>query len=80
MLRRTFRSDGYLFNLFYLAEKLGKTADELLLGKIVPLSDTELTCWLAYWTVKKEMEEDAEDRASSREAEEEEIFPRMMGQ
>jgi hypothetical protein len=50
-----------LFHLFYLAEALGKTVDELLTGKPQPLSTTELRYWIAYRGYKFEVQNQADE-------------------
>ncbi len=55
-LRRTFRNDAELLNIFCVAETLGKTVDELLTGEPGPISNAELMYWPAYRVVKNELE------------------------
>lgn len=50
--------------LFKTAEDLGKTVDEILTGKRRPMSTTEHRYWLAYWTVKREMELESQANAT----------------
>lgn len=63
---RTFRNNPELLNLFFLAETLGKTVDELLLGRPAPLSDIEFEYWPAYFSFKREQEEKA-SKANSKD-------------
>lgn len=53
----TFRANPDLFNLFHIAETLGKTVDELLNGPPQPLSPLESVYWTVYFSYKAELEE-----------------------
>ena len=63
--RSRFLSDADKFNTFFLAEKLGKTVDELLTGRKRPLSNIEFTRWMAYLSVKAELERQARNKANN---------------
>jgi hypothetical protein len=59
--------------LFFTAETLGKTVDELLLGEVRPMSSTELRYWAAYFIFKNKLQEESYEklRQESQESEEE---------
>lgn len=79
-MRRCFRTDGQVFDLFYLAENLGKTVHELLFGQIVPLSSLESRLWRAFWVVKDELEKEAETKASKDSGKSSSPEHKMLGQ
>jgi hypothetical protein len=62
--RPTFETNPDLFQLFYTAEKLGKTVDELLTGEVRPMSTTEFRYWAAYFVFKNKLETDAHEKAT----------------
>lgn len=64
-LRPTFKNNPQLFNLFFIAETLGKTVDELLLGEPRPLSNIEAAYWPAYSVIKSEFQESANKKSNS---------------
>lgn len=53
----TFRNDPDLFTLFELAERLGKTVNELLSGVVAPISNREVEYWKSFWAYRRELEE-----------------------
>lgn len=78
-LKKTFRNDAELLHLFYLAETLGKTVDELLLGRAVPISNVEMNYWAAYRVIKKELEDEVAEKSSKSSSSNEINIPRHMG-
>lgn len=66
-------------HLFYLAETLGKTVDELLLGKPVPISNVEMNYWAAYRVIKKELEDEVAEKHSKSSSSNNFDIPRHMG-
>lgn len=48
--------DARLFNLYALAEKLGRTVHELETGEVAPLSEQEFIGWQLFWQVRAEIE------------------------
>lgn len=76
-LKRTFRNSPDLFELFFLAETLGKTVNELLTGRSYPISQVEILYWRKYFGIKKDLEEKAakkKHRSSDSGG-----LPKMMG-
>jgi hypothetical protein len=51
--------------LFKTAEGLCKTVDEVLLGRPMPMSNTEHRYWIAYLKVKRELQEEAAEANAS---------------
>jgi len=78
LTRTRFRTDPDLFGVFYLAEKLGKTVFELLFGYVAPISALECRLWPAFWTVKRELEEESEKKSSKGNNESSQF--KMLGQ
>lgn len=60
----TFEADDELYSLFQLAEKLGKTVNELLSGRPQPLSTIEQIYWPSYWKIKAKYTEEANKKNS----------------
>lgn len=61
----TFRTNPELFKLFFTAESLGKTVDELLSGHPKPVTTTELRYWDAYRKVKYDIQQELSDQAQA---------------
>ena len=81
-LRPTFRSDPELLNLFYTAETLCKTVDELLTGEKRPISAAELDYWVAYRSVKQQLMDEESKKANKKGANtapEQKPFKKTMG-
>ena len=77
--RLTFRNDPELLHLFFIAETLGKTVDELLTGKPKPISNVEVDYWYAYRVIKKEIEDEQVSKSSSNESNRLDNMPPHMG-
>ncbi|GAA2554921.1 hypothetical protein GCM10010423_65120 [Streptomyces levis] len=57
--RSGFVRDDILYFSFQLAERLGKTYQELMAGEAGPLAYSELVQWSAYTNVRNAREEEA---------------------
>ena len=66
MLKKVFLLEPSEFFLFQLAEKQHKTVQELLTGKVLPLSHAELIQWYAYYRVKQSKEQQAQRHAEAK--------------
>lgn len=60
--------DGFFANLFIIAEKLGRTVEELLHGSSIykPLSYAEYEGWAALESIKEDYREVAKKKAQSK--------------
>lgn len=76
-LRLTFENNADLYDLFAIAETLGKTVDQLLTGVEHPISVTEAKYWRYYFKKKAKLEEDYAKKNSK--SPKDSSQPRMMG-
>lgn len=77
-LRLTFESNGDLFEVFFIAETLGKTVDHLLTGVEKPLSAFEAVYWRHYFKKKSAIEEE-QMKKSQKSSKNNSDTPKMMG-
>lgn len=66
MLRPTFKTDDDLFQVFFVAESLSKTVEELLYGRSGPMSAKEFVYWQAYLKVKSDYQKEHEKKNSGK--------------
>jgi hypothetical protein len=77
--RPTFETNPDLFQLFYTAEQLGKTVDEILTGESRPMSTTEFRYWAAYFVFKNKLQQESHDKMMEESQEPEKETYMTMG-